>query len=161
MSYTPTQWNSGDTVTATKLNKIEQALASGGNGGMIINYDLAVGETGTLDKTFAEIHDAMLNGTPCYIRYVEFGSGETEETPIGSSFIRHCYLEPVVCLMKYESVYRVYSSGVAEPRNIGNEYNIGLPLLRIFTATATTDYPTLYRKVIATTTSVSVDGGNW
>lgn len=31
MAYTPTTWASGDTIDATKLNKIEQGIASAGN----------------------------------------------------------------------------------------------------------------------------------
>ena len=30
MAYTPTTWQCGDTITAEKLNKLEQAVASGG-----------------------------------------------------------------------------------------------------------------------------------
>lgn len=37
MSYTPTEWDSGDIITAEKLNKIEQGISeassSGGSGG--------------------------------------------------------------------------------------------------------------------------------
>lgn len=32
MAYTPTNWTTGDTITATKLNKIEQGIADGGGG---------------------------------------------------------------------------------------------------------------------------------
>lgn len=32
MAYTPTTWNTGDDVTATKLNKIEQGIAGAGGG---------------------------------------------------------------------------------------------------------------------------------
>ena len=38
MAYTPTQWVTGDTVTATKLNKLEQGVANAGGGG----YDAEV-----------------------------------------------------------------------------------------------------------------------
>lgn len=31
MSYTPTQWKAGDTVTSAKLNKMEQGIAGGAN----------------------------------------------------------------------------------------------------------------------------------
>lgn len=31
MSYTPTTWTTGDTITATKLNKIENGIASAGS----------------------------------------------------------------------------------------------------------------------------------
>lgn len=55
MSYEPTNWKSGDTVTSAKLNKIEQGIANAGGGGgalIVTNTD------GTLDKTWQEIHDA-------------------------------------------------------------------------------------------------------
>lgn len=32
MAYTPTNWTTGDTITATKLNKMEQGIADGGGG---------------------------------------------------------------------------------------------------------------------------------
>ena len=32
MSYTPTNWKAGDTVTSTKLNKMEQGIAASGGG---------------------------------------------------------------------------------------------------------------------------------
>lgn len=31
MSYTPTNWNTGDTITASALNKIEQGIANAGS----------------------------------------------------------------------------------------------------------------------------------
>lgn len=62
MAYTPTTWSSGDTITATKLNKIEQGIAG---------VNLLVGTTTTingstttvtLDKTCQEIYDAFMAG---------------------------------------------------------------------------------------------------
>ena len=32
MSYTPTNWTTGDTITAAKLNKMEQGIANAGGG---------------------------------------------------------------------------------------------------------------------------------
>lgn len=57
MSYTPTVWATGDVVTAEKLNKLEQGVASAGGGsggGVMIVNDV----NGTLDKTWQEIYDA-------------------------------------------------------------------------------------------------------
>lgn len=34
MSYTPTNWNTGDTITASALNKIENGIANAGGGGI-------------------------------------------------------------------------------------------------------------------------------
>ena len=55
MSYTPTTWAAGDTVTAAKLNKLEQGVASGG-GVLVVN--MVNLNTGELDKTWKEISDA-------------------------------------------------------------------------------------------------------
>lgn len=56
MSYEPTTWEAGDVVTSAKLNKMEQGIAS--NGILIVHVT-----SGTLDKTWQEIHDADV----CYI----------------------------------------------------------------------------------------------
>ena len=57
MSYTPTTWANGDTITAEKMNNIEQGIvdASSGGGGVLIVHDT----DGTLDKTYAEIKAAL------------------------------------------------------------------------------------------------------
>lgn len=39
MSYTPTEWGTGDTITAALLNKMENGIAAGGGGG---GYDAEV-----------------------------------------------------------------------------------------------------------------------
>ena len=56
MSYTPTTWAAGDTVTAAKLNKLEQGVASGG--GVLVVHATLGDAVITLDKTWQEIYDA-------------------------------------------------------------------------------------------------------
>lgn len=58
MSYTPTEWNTGDIVTAEKLNKLENGVASGG---IFIVNTLVDEQTlrPILDKTWQEIKDAF------------------------------------------------------------------------------------------------------
>ena len=64
MSYTPTQWKAGDTVTSAKLNKIEQGIAM--NSEILIVHEIDNGDNPpTLDKTWQEIHDVDI----CYIIY--------------------------------------------------------------------------------------------
>lgn len=58
MSYTPTTWAAGDTVTAAKLNKIEQGIASGGGVLVVTATFNEYGTSASLDKTWQEIHDA-------------------------------------------------------------------------------------------------------
>lgn len=62
MSYTPTTWNTGDTITATALNKIEQGIAGGG-GLYVINASISTQQGyGVLDKTASEILAAINRG---------------------------------------------------------------------------------------------------
>ena len=65
MSYEPTNWKSGDTITSAKLNKLENGLAEasgGGGGGVLIIGMTAEAGTLTLDKTWQEIYDHMSAG---------------------------------------------------------------------------------------------------
>lgn len=74
MSYTPNTWQTGDTITAAKLNNMEQGIASAG-GVLIVNES-----NKTLDKTWQTISDAgfsvlhsQLNG-----QLLQFGCVEDE-----------------------------------------------------------------------------------
>ena len=62
MSYTPTTWVTGDTVTATKLNKMEQGIANAGGGVDLIIYtdsnNNAAGY-GDLDAALAKLRSGI------------------------------------------------------------------------------------------------------
>lgn len=68
MAYTPTTWVTGDTVTATKMNKLEQGVANAG-GATFFNI---TEEDGVLNKTWTEILTAVSSGQIARI----FASGE-------------------------------------------------------------------------------------
>lgn len=57
MSYNPTNWQAGDTVTSAKLNKIEQGIK---NNILVANLIYDDQENGIMhvDKTWQEIYDA-------------------------------------------------------------------------------------------------------
>ena len=56
MSYEPTVWKAGDTVTSAKLNKLEQGVASNV---LVVNTIIdEENETVTLNKTWQEIFNA-------------------------------------------------------------------------------------------------------
>ncbi len=64
MAYTPTEWVTGDVITAEKLNRIEAALAFAYPviARFTVEYsDLVPGTTayGSCDRTFAELHAAF------------------------------------------------------------------------------------------------------
>lgn len=63
MSYTPTNWANGDVITTAKLNKIENGIVEASNsGGGVLVVNIVNNEKGpTLDKTWQQIHDAVLS----------------------------------------------------------------------------------------------------
>ena len=63
MSYTPTTWTTGDTITATKLNKMEQGIASAGGG----VSGLCTDTSGTLDKSYNDLVAILEGGATPYI----------------------------------------------------------------------------------------------
>ena len=87
MSYTPTTWAAGDTVTSAKLNKIEQGIvtASNNSGVFVVEMD---GKTSTLEATAGEIYQAFKDGKIIYIHlssssmdaYFGIGSMHVEES---------------------------------------------------------------------------------
>lgn len=56
MSYTPTNWQTGDTITAEKLNKIESGIE---DAVMVVNVTQQSGVGYVADKTTAEIAEAF------------------------------------------------------------------------------------------------------
>ena len=69
MSYTPTSWTTGDTITASALNKIEQGIANAGGGGGGTQITATMDQTGlTLDASYNELKQILLSGsTPFFI----------------------------------------------------------------------------------------------
>ena len=57
MAYTPTNWKCGDTITADKMNHIEEGIENAGGSA----FEVHAGSNNTLDKTWQEIYDAMPN----------------------------------------------------------------------------------------------------
>lgn len=77
MAYQKQTWKCGDTISADKLNHMEEGIANSG-GMLVVNIDhteteVVDGVTYTLyvyDKTFKEVYDAIHNGIPCFIHLI-------------------------------------------------------------------------------------------
>lgn len=67
MSYTPNTWQTGDTITATKLNNMEQGIASAG--GVFIVGITDDGTVQTLTQTWQQIYDAVDSGSFVVIQF--------------------------------------------------------------------------------------------
>lgn len=60
MSYTPSTWAKGDTITAAKLNNMESGIS--GAQAYMVGLILGNDDSMTLDKTWQEILDAAVAG---------------------------------------------------------------------------------------------------
>lgn len=63
MSYTVTDWKTGDYITVSKLNKIEQGIAAASSAIQIIGFSAYSANGFTLDHTFKWIYDAVSSGS--------------------------------------------------------------------------------------------------
>lgn len=145
MSYTPTTWTTGDTITASALNKIEQGIADGGGGGATIITD----SSGTLDKTFAEIYNLVNSGTPCYVLCNSSGSS----SDLDSDYTYHIALLQVIAMFKYNDVYRIYCE-CAMADTVETVNFLGMPTIWTYQASVSSGYPTYLRTVAVSTDAV-------
>ena len=138
MGYTPTTWATGDTITSTKLNKMEQGIA---NSVMIVNTNghntngaggFDIGET--LDATFAQIYEALAAGIPVYIRRkIETNGPATDYDCCASLF-------SVLSAHKYSDLYRVCATGVCFWSDSSRSY-LGQSAIATFVASSPSAYP--------------------
>ena len=79
MSYTPTTWANGDTITAEKMNKIEGGIAnaSAGAGGLVVHWDATNSRT---VETTGEIAEAIAAGKTVVLDQTEYNNNFTFTT---------------------------------------------------------------------------------
>ena len=71
MGYIPTEWETGDVITAEKLNKAEEGIAVANAKNTVFTIsETNVDDVHTLSKTWQEIHDEYESGNLCVIRGV-------------------------------------------------------------------------------------------
>lgn len=153
MSYTPTSWNTGDTITAAAMNKIENGIANAGSA-LICNCTVVEG-VHTLDKTVQEIYDALLAGTPAYIKF-QYGVLGTSGT---GSYESHLFLAPIIKIYGYGyvDVVRVIASRPVSTQAKNNLSYISAPALAVFSASSMNDYPTMYANVYVPANYLAAD----
>ena len=86
MSYEKNEWQTGDVITATKLNHMEDGIAESG-GGKPLEITATENEAGTkatLDKTFNEIEAAFPN---CYVWFGKSDGNEFDKQVVVN--VRH------------------------------------------------------------------------
>ena len=137
MSYIPHTWVDNETITAAKLNNIEDGIQEGGGGGgaLIVNSSWSDAASNyVLDKTLQEIYDALLSGTPVYIKY-QYGL-------LDQAYSGTLYLAPVVKIYNYDytNVIRILA---AKPyiTTVSTIQNVATPGCLIYGADGLNDYP--------------------
>lgn len=79
MSYTKTTWQTGDTITAEKLNHIEDGIADSGS---VFNINVTEeGTAWTMNKTWNEIKNAFLSGKMLVVS-LPYGTDERYTTVV-------------------------------------------------------------------------------
>lgn len=68
MSYTPTTWQTGDTITAEKLNNMESGIENANEPFIVTCTPTSQNYSGVMDKTVAEINEAYEAGRKIYFR---------------------------------------------------------------------------------------------
>ena len=122
MAHTNNTWQTGDTITATKLNNME------------VVYTTLNTSTKQLDMTYAQIFNAMKAGKRVYV-YCDTSSSNWE-----SEFSNYIYISEIFKVQKYNTTYRVYAHGVGL-NTIGSTSPAGLPGVMTVTVTGANAYP--------------------
>ena len=84
MSYTPTQWATGDTVTAERLNKMESGIEIAVNPFVVTCTPTEQDFSGLMDKTTAEIDAAYNAGQSIVFRII---TSVTDYMDVPCSFV--------------------------------------------------------------------------
>ena len=107
MAYTPTSWTTGDTITATKLNKIEQGIANAGGGGDYGGsgfYVLTTTNYPNSSNTVGWFRYAKKTGST--YAYVQFPfSGVPSITVYGNGTVAHWPTIPIPTIDDYYLVF--------------------------------------------------------
>lgn len=128
MAYVKQTWTSGETVTAAKLNHMEDGIAEGGSGGSgVFNVNSSLDEQkggAVLDKTWQEIYDASKNGALVVV------VNDAEDTGFMYSG------KEIVYTILYEAnsapEYRIYAFHIT---------SAGTQLITMYQCASSTDFP--------------------
>lgn len=89
MSYTPTNWKTGDIVTSEKLNKLENGVADAGGSGWLVVGVTDDGTASICNKTAGEI----LSASPFVLFYESIeGNGAVEFLSVFTSGIGYTFV---------------------------------------------------------------------
>lgn len=100
MGYTKTTWETGDIITAAKLNNMENGIEGATP---LIAGVTTEDQDKTLDKTWQEIHDALAAGIPVYTKLTQEGAG-TMLMPVAAAIDQSGTLIVIAMIAEVSSV---------------------------------------------------------
>ena len=77
MSYTPHTWTSGEVVTASKMNALEQGVGNAGGSGLLIDLSEMTDRPYTTNVTGAQVIEAAERGLIPVVKSVDEFDGTT------------------------------------------------------------------------------------
>lgn len=122
MSYQPTEWKTGDIITAEKLNNIERGIGeSGGGEAFIINLtqDFSSLNGFSADKTYAEVVAAVDQGIIPVVKYSVLND-TTYYYYYTLSSMGHDDVEGDICIFSGHTSYRIVSGDEVGDLTIAN-----------------------------------------
>jgi hypothetical protein len=131
MAYTPTTWTTGDTITATAMNKIENGIASGGGYDLIVecSYNVTNPNPVIVSGSILDCEDKLDNGEP--VNAICIAKSEWSWTPSTANTNKEgCYLPLVFlsgpyCMMRFGGIYINGSTNRAVSLSIGYDKDTG------------------------------------
>ena len=115
MSYTPTNWSTGDTITASAMNKIENGIANAGDGSanVVIEINLSEGEVTSLEviKSDPDIVSKFL-ADPSSVRPFAYAVDAEIEGMINPYISRFIYEDGLLRILAYDMYVRSTPSNV-------------------------------------------------
>lgn len=129
MAYTPTTWTTGDTITASAMNKIENGIAGAGGYDLIVacDYNVVTPNPVIVSGSILDCEDKLDNGEP--INAICIAKSEWSWTPSTANTNKEgCYLPLVFfsgpyCLMRFGGIYIDGGSGTRRAVSLSINYN--------------------------------------
>ena len=137
MSYTPTTWTTGDTITATKLNKIENGIASAGGYDLVLLADgttrdlggLTTSDISVVQGNILDCEEKIDNGEPVNAILVFKGSWSYKPSTANTMFTAKYFTltdwNAPYCLMRFNATWASASSSTNAYINIRYDYESG------------------------------------
>ena len=127
MSYTPTTWTTGDTITATAMNKIENGIANAGSDyDLVILYDRSTLSASIVSGDILDCEDKLDNGE--IVKAICVFKNDWSYIPSSANTNSNRWFLP---LTQFEAPYRNLHFGGVRGPSLNNSSAVSLPYVTI------------------------------